>query len=430
MGKQHIPDPVPPTNADKDQPVGKTLSPPDLDIMASSGMVMGHDDIMNSIKGIGNTGAMHQGIADTYRRWSGKPTTGEKGFDGEGGNSDFHMTHMGGLRQEPMDANEIETRIKQESARQLDNASSLIRPEYLHKLIAERDAHPDFKAVYDAIVQEAQAAKDFSGQNTVIDRRVSALFPAAELEFIHDDSLSSIDLLPAERAAHFKGIKWEHEDFPGGKTGKNERQANKLADELSAIRPERRANSTEHAVVTKSKYNSDKALRTYIDKELVPVPDFTAAAPGESVPPKQPKGHRMNRHAVAAYVQMRDDALKEGVVLIIGASHRSQATAEKNAEKADNSSAVAAFSVHTLGLAMDLHLSHGSTKYQEISTRPFSNVVDMRSSPAHKWLFLRGAQYGFFPLQNESWHWEYNPVGFKEQLMEEFKASKAAAKKP
>lgn len=430
MGKQHVPNPVTPTGADKDQPAGKVLSPPSFDIAASSGMMMGQDDIMNAIKGISNTADMHRGIADTYRRWSGEPTSGEKGFNGEGANSDFHMTHMGGLRTDPMDTSEIETRIKQEATRQLSNSPSLIRPGYLHQLIDERDKHAEFKAVFDALLQEVSAEKDFSSQNGLIDRQVSALFAPAELEFIHDDSMSSVDLLPADRAAHFEGIKWQHEDFPGGKKGKNEGQAVKLAKELSDIRPERRANSGSDPVVTKSKYNSDAALRKYIDSELVAVPDFTSAAPGETVPPKQPKGHKMNRHAVAAYVQMREDALKEGIVLIIGASHRSQATAEKNAAAADNSSAVASFSAHTLGLAMDLHLSHGTTKYSEISTRPYTNVMNMRSSPGHKWLFLRGAQYGFFPFQNEPWHWEYNPVGFREQFMDEFKAQKPAVKKP
>jgi len=37
----------------------------------------------------------------------------------------------------------------------------------------------------------------------------------------------------------------------------------------------------------------------------------------------------------------------------------------------------------------------------------------MRQSPVHKWLFLRGGAYGWYPYQHEPWHWEYNPSGFR-----------------
>lgn len=46
--------------------------------------------------------------------------------------------------------------------------------------------------------------------------------------------------------------------------------------------------------------------------------------------------------------------------------------------------------------------------------RPFTNVVNMRTSPAHKFLFAFGDQFAWFPYQVEPWHWEYNPEGFSE----------------
>ena len=38
----------------------------------------------------------------------------------------------------------------------------------------------------------------------------------------------------------------------------------------------------------------------------------------------------------------------------------------------------------------------------------------------HKWLLLRGEGFGWYPYQNEPWHWEYNPPGFREIFWAEF----------
>ena len=38
----------------------------------------------------------------------------------------------------------------------------------------------------------------------------------------------------------------------------------------------------------------------------------------------------------------------------------------------------------------------------------------MTPAPAHKWLLLRGAAFGWYPYLHEPWHWEYNPPGFRE----------------
>jgi hypothetical protein len=75
-----------------------------------------------------------------------------------------------------------------------------------------------------------------------------------------------------------------------------------------------------------------------------------------------------------------------------------------------------------LGLAVDLQMSVKSgvgkiTQDQrslEMTTVPMQNVVDMRKSPVHKWMFVNGEDYGWYPYQNEPWHWEYNPPGFRE----------------
>jgi LAS superfamily LD-carboxypeptidase LdcB len=128
----------------------------------------------------------------------------------------------------------------------------------------------------------------------------------------------------------------------------------------------------------------------------------------------------INRHAVPSYVAMREAAAAEGVELIILSAHRTRATAERNAARANNPSAVASFSSHSLGLAIDFQMSQGDRKFAEVTTRPMSDVVRMRESPVHKWMFLRGEDFGWFPFQHEPWHWEYNPVGFREVFWSTF----------
>ena len=86
-----------------------------------------------------------------------------------------------------------------------------------------------------------------------------------------------------------------------------------------------------------------------------------------------------------------------------------------------NPNAVASFSSHSLGLAIDFKMSHREDfKVTEAATRPMSEIVRMRESPVHKWLLLRGEEFGWYPYQNEPWHWEYNPPGFREIFWAEF----------
>ncbi|MGB3256642.1 MAG: hypothetical protein WBG89_02220 [Ornithinimicrobium sp.] len=85
--------------------------------------------------------------------------------------------------------------------------------------------------------------------------------------------------------------------------------------------------------------------------------------------------------------------------------------------------AVADFSSHTLGLAVDLKMGVRGLQAQEITTVPMSNPVSMRESAAHKWMVLRGAEFGWFPYHNEPWHWEFNPPGYRDRFWREASAS-------
>jgi hypothetical protein len=231
-----------------------------------------------------------------------------------------------------------------------------------------------------------------------------ALLRALERKFIHDPKTSGLDVLGPELSQHFREFNWQENDFPGGPEGPNEQFADVMVDTLDLVRPERRANSTREAVVLRAE--ATEAAWNYITNQW-------AAVPGQ-------ERWKLNRHALNSFVRLREQAKAEGVELRILSAHRNPLTAQRNAARAANPNAVASFSSHSLGLAVDFQLSHGELKLDEATTRPMSEVVRMRESPVHKWLLLRGEEFGWYPYQNEPWHWEYNPPGFREIYWADF----------
>jgi len=249
-----------------------------------------------------------------------------------------------------------------------------------------------------------------AAMSSAADAIAAGLLSAAERAFILDTQRSTLELLePADRDRYLP-FAWQAGDFPGGPSGPNEARADQMFNALTRLRPERRANSGDTAVVRADEFTA--AMQRRIDGALV-------AVPGES-------GKRLHRDASAAFVEMRTAAAADGVTLGINNSYRTAATAQANAARADNRSAVASFSSHTLGLAVDLNMSHSGLRFLETTTRPFRNVVDMYKSPVHKWMFLRGEPFGWFPYRKEPWHWEYNPVGFRERLRQPSSGTAAA----
>ena len=232
-----------------------------------------------------------------------------------------------------------------------------------------------------------------------------ALIEALELDFIHDQAMSSLDLLNDELRVHFSEFDWHDDDYPGGPEGPSEALADIMVDALDIVRPERRANRSRTAVIRRDGVNDD--IWTYMLDQLEPVP-------GE-------EGWKLNRFAVDSYVKMREAAAADGVTLKIKSGHRDPKKASANAARAGNRFAVASFSSHSLGLAVDFELPRpdGDGAFNT-TTRPMSSVVAMRSSPVHKWLHLRGEAFGWYPFQHEPWHWEFNPDGFREVFFAEF----------
>src|SRR5207245_358328 len=148
---------------------------------------------------------------------------------------------------------------------------------------------------------------------------------------------------PAERDRYL-GFAWAHGDYPGHAKdeapGPNEGRADQMFAALTLLRPERRANSGSTAVVREEEF--DARMQDRVDAAL-------ASVPGE-------RGQRLNRDASAAYVQMKTAAAADGVTLSINNSYRTAARARASAARADNRAAVAAFSSHPLGLAVDLNM--------------------------------------------------------------------------
>jgi len=232
-----------------------------------------------------------------------------------------------------------------------------------------------------------------------------ALLRALELKFIHDPKTSGLDILGTELSHHFRDFDWQEDDFPGGPKGPNEQFADVMVDVLDLILPERRANSTRDAVVLRAE--ATEPVWNYITNQWVSVP-------GQ-------ERWKLNRHALDSFVRMREQAKVEGVDLIISSGHRYPQVAQANAARAGNPNAVASFSSHSLGLAIDFKMSHREDfKVKETGTGSMPELVRMRESPVHKWLVLRGEEFGWYPYQNEPWHWEYNPPGFREIYWADF----------
>ena len=232
----------------------------------------------------------------------------------------------------------------------------------------------------------------------------AGLIDALESDFVHSPDTSSLDLLNPELSDHFREFDWHADDYVGGAEGPNEKLADMLTDSLDIVSPERRANRSRTAVVLREE--ATEAVWDYMLGQWTPVP-------GE-------QGHKLNRYAVAGYVAMREAAAADGVDLTILSAHRDPQQAKRNAARAANPYAVASFSSHSLGLAIDLALPRPDSGRFRLTTSPMSDVVAMRKSPVHKWLHLHGHKFGWFPFQHEPWHWEFNPPGFREVFFADF----------
>jgi peptidoglycan hydrolase-like protein with peptidoglycan-binding domain len=274
--------------------------------------------------------------------------------------------------------------------------------------------------------------------------------PTSRKAFINNPEASTLDFLPKNKCLEYRNLKWDYYDFPGGagqpltdKNGKpvtdkfgntkepegpNEDNAKQMVAALKLVNPERRATVEEGGVPEGTAVLCVRCDRTdphiiiekvgTIQKRTIS-PELWSWIKGELDPVQ---GHELNKHAAVAFENMQKEAAKDGINLVIlsgqGAAFREKTAADTGCKKAGNAFAVACFpNSHNLGLAVDLQMSKGTQQYQEATTLGkygMQNVVDMRQSPVHKWLFLNAAKFDFYPYTHEPWHLEYNPDGFSD----------------
>ena len=281
----------------------------------------------------------------------------------------------------------------EETARLAETGASRLPANYIWATLKDREQDTNINSAFESTLS----------QNNCESR--CKLLRALELKFIHDPKVSGLDILGPELSQHFRKFDWQENDFPGGPEGPNEQLADIMVDALDLVAPERRANSTRDAVVLRAE--ATEPAWDYITNQWV-------AVPGQ-------ESWKLNRHARESFVRMREQAKLDGVDLIISSSHRNPLVAQRNAARANNPNAVASFSSHSLGLAIDFKMSHREAfTVREAATRPMAELVRMRESPVHKWLLLRGEEFGWYPYQNEPWHWEFNPPGFREIYWADF----------
>jgi hypothetical protein len=270
--------------------------------------------------------------------------------------------------------------------------------------------------------------------------------------FIHDVNRTTWELLPKDKREHFESIEWNDLDYPKAKLrventlpanldkwrstpgyilfktvkkkkgvevetwfikGSHQRDAADLFRALAKVRPgggERRANIGETAILTQDQYVKDP------DKYDKYINDQLRDPEGEK---KIGKKKMLNKYAVKEFERMRDAAAKDGVVLSIGNAFRERKQAQANAAAKDNPAAVASYSAHSLGLAVDLNLRVKGLMDAKERITAMTNTVKLMGAPAYKWVFQHGADFGFYQYRPEPWHWEYNPPGFAEDFWAE-----------
>lgn len=360
---------------------------------------------------------LHHGMAEDVRRWTGMAWSEQ---EGQGKSpSDFALARRA---LKSLTRDQAGMRLQHAVMELTGGRSTLLQPSFVSEMFSQNPPDGELATAINAVLDTtnppaptggaAPKSADFRDQMLAIEAAAPKIMAILERKFILSPKTSSLDLLPGGRGAGYRNFKWGNDDYVGN-GGANTGKAQQMVDELSQIRPERRAHVGKDAAVTQEGFNESRASRLLED-----IPPLPADVGGGAV---QPPG-KLHRAAVESFVRMREAALKDGVVLIVLFAHRSVAAARSAAGSAGRPTAVAAWSAHSAGLAGDFRMSiaigqgaaQKSLSFGEAETHPMSKVVEMRESPAHKWLFIHGAEYGWYPYQHEPWHFEYNPPGLKD----------------
>ncbi len=220
------------------------------------------------------------------------------------------------------------------------------------------------------------------------DHTARQAFDASVASWVASTDSSGVELIAdeAKRQRYLSRVDWSTKVFPGW-NGDSAESRSLFADLTTAI-PERR-------VPRMLRYRD-------VEREVV-------AVPGQNP-------HRLWPEAKDKFLEMEAAARRDGVTLRIASSFRSEQRQRELAARNKNPNAVAqGHSAHTYGLAIDFRLSVPGLEVAETSTRPMTNIVKMYRSPVYKWLALHAREFGFYPYRMEPWHFEYNPVGFRDR---------------
>jgi uncharacterized protein YcbK (DUF882 family) len=301
------------------------------------------------------------------------------------------------------------------------DGSTRLPADYIKTQLQNRSGNAELDTLFNRIIRESTGQQlDPLQMRFILRLNARDLIHFLEGQFIHDPKASTLDFLA--RGKTYRNKKWDRLDYPGQAkneaAGPNEGLAAQMMNDLRDIEGERRPNTGDTAVISGREFTSDNNLRDYVIKQLKSVPDLPAEE-GKRKRAVSQAGYKLNTTALDNFLTMREAAQRDNVDLILVSGYRSPETS-KAASKDQNPNAIANYSSHNLGLAMDLQMSSGKQQYLETTTRPMQNITDMHQAPAHKWIFLHGPDYGWFPWHNEPWHWEYNPVGFRDKFQAEF----------
>jgi D-alanyl-D-alanine dipeptidase len=313
--------------------------------------------------------------------------------------------------------------ILEESCVRLADAGDTVLPAEYVRARLQPPQSPAVAAEVDALMTEIEPRAEEIALDELfarMDATAAVVVRLMESQFILDPETSTLDLLPGTKGERYRNLAWVPADYLGAAKGPHEGKTKAMIDDLHKILRARRPHFTEDAVI------SEADVKRMDDAKQDDLWDFIA---DEMTRVPEQERHKLNAEACGAFVEMREAARRQGVELFVRDAHRSRETSRRRAAEVDNNNAVASFSAHNLGLAVDLTMTtewewqgeeRRTARFDETTTSQ-PNVIAMRQSPVHKWLFLNARTYGWYPFHQEPWHWEYNPVGFKERFHNSFK---------
>ena len=249
--------------------------------------------------------------------------------------------------------------------------------------------------------------------------QAEGLIMMLENAFIHDSSRSAIDLLSPDRAKHFRdmsGIASTTRATPTARPpARTKARPPRWRPSSPCCDPERRPNQGAATRWSRSRSSPPPAPPPRRQRQ-----GGAGPAGRDGCSPRLP----------TQFERMAELAGFDRIALTILSSLAGPGGRRGERAASGNAMAVAAFSSHSLGLAVDIAMSGGGQHFEEIDDTADEQRRRHALRGAHKWMVLRGEEFGWFPYGNEPWHWEYNPPGLPRPLPQGARAGPEAAPAP